>query len=156
MGRYLLRDALGWRRYAISSTTATVNPSLYRTRTTSAVERRPKILSDLPEGFRLWETTAEDLFSKAIVSQVLKLRSNCLILYADKSSETPLVEEDMQYLQRPATVNSSLYRTRTAAAAECRLHGGCYNRRLSVLMGDVTKIYFQAQSHSKHEYLHSK
>ena len=121
MGRYLLRDALGWRRYAISSTTATVNPSLYRTRTTSAVERRPKILSDLPEGFRLWETTAEDLFSKAIVSQVLKLRSNCLILYADKSSETPLVEEDMQYLQRPATVNSSLYRPRTAAAAKSRL-----------------------------------
>ena len=76
---------------------------------------------------------------------MLKLRSNCLILYADKSSETPLVEEDMQYLQRPATVNSSLYRTRTAAAAEFRLHGGCYNRRLSGLMGDVTKIYFQAQ-----------
>ena len=76
---------------------------------------------------------------------MLKLRSNCLILYGDKSSETPLVEEDMQYLQRPATVNSSLYRTRTAAAAESRPHGGCYNRRLSGLMGDVTKIYFQAQ-----------
>ena len=46
--------------------------------------------------------------------------------------------------------------TRTAAEAESRPKGGCCNRRLSGLMGDVAKIYFQAQSHSKHEYLRSK
>ena len=32
---------------------------------------------------------------------------------------------------------------------------GC-NQRLSGLMGEVTKIYFQTPSHSKHEYLRSK
>ena len=46
--------------------------------------------------------------------------------------------------------------TRTAAAAESKPKGGCCNQRLSGLMGDVAKISFQTQSHSKHEYLHSK
>ena len=46
--------------------------------------------------------------------------------------------------------------TRPAAAAESRPKGGCCNQRLSGLMGDVAKISFQTQSHSKHEYLHSK
>ena len=46
--------------------------------------------------------------------------------------------------------------TRTVAAAESRPKDGCCNRRLSGLLGDVGKIYFQTQSHSKHEYLHSK
>ena len=46
--------------------------------------------------------------------------------------------------------------TRTAAAAESKPKGGCCNWRLSELMGDVAKISFQTQSHSKHEYLHSK
>ena len=52
------------------------------------------------------------------------------------------------------------YRTkegaRTAAEAESRAKGGCCNRRLSGLMSDVTKIYFQAQSLGKHEDLRSK
>ena len=47
-------------------------------------------------------------------------------------------------------------RTRPAAEAESKPKGGCCNRRLSDLMGDVAKISFQTQSHSKHEYLHSK
>lgn len=47
-------------------------------------------------------------------------------------------------------------RPRTAAAVESRPKGGCCNQRLSGLLGDVAKIYFQTQSHSKHEYLHSK
>ena len=46
--------------------------------------------------------------------------------------------------------------TRTAAEAESKPKGGCCNQRLSGLMGDVAKISFQTQSHSKHEYLHSK
>ena len=46
--------------------------------------------------------------------------------------------------------------TRTAAEAESKPKGGCCNQRLSGLMGDVAKISFQTQSHSRHGYLHSK
>ena len=44
---------------------------------------------------------------------------------------------------------------RTAAAAESRPKGGCCNRRLSCLMGDVAK-FFQTPSPGKHAYLRSK
>ena len=47
-------------------------------------------------------------------------------------------------------------RTRTAAEAKSRVRKGCCNRRLSGLVGDVAKIYFRAQSHSKHDDLRTQ
>ena len=46
--------------------------------------------------------------------------------------------------------------TRTAAAVESRPQRGCCNRRLSCLLGELAKIYFQTYSRNKHESLRSK
>ena len=86
----------------------------------------------------------------------------------DKSAEAPHADRVPLSNENRAEKSARLkchivpdYRTRSigtrpASAAESRPKGGCCNRRLSGLMGDVAKISFQTQSHSKHEYLHSK
>ena len=110
-----------------------------------------------------------NLFAFSLSAQGLLLRSNTppqhkrrQLCRAATSSASPFIRT------KKATAKCSRscdiiadYRTRssgtrTAAAAESRPKGGCCNRRLSCLMGDVAKIYFQTQSHSKHEYLRSK
>lgn len=85
--------------------------------------------------------------------------------FAEKPPQAVRVPLDAQKKQLPKDSRScnvaANYRTRnsgtrTAAEAESRPKGGCCNRRLSGLMGDVAKISFQTQSHSKHENLRSK
>ena len=118
---------------------------------------------------RLVENRCQTCLSRYFSNDISKLHSDSAhSTSADYTATSPPTDRVHLSAQKKATANrQSLVqyrgrlsnrstRTRPAAEAESRPKGGCYNRRLSGLMGDGAKIYFHPQSHSKHEYLRSK
>ena len=118
---------------------------------------------------RLVENRCQTCLSRYFSNDISKLHSDSAhSTSADYTATSPPTDRVHLSAQKKATANrQSLVqyrgrlsnrstRTRPAAEAESRPKGGCYNRRLSGLMGDGAKIYFQTQSHSKHGYLRSK